>query len=149
MGRMDTIRYPARFFKDDDGDVGVVFAEMGGERIATHGREWAHAREMAREALTLMVEDRFEEGRPLPEPAPVPEGDGWEWVYPDPQVVLAYQIRRLRELKGLTQQQAAERMGIDYATYKRWEHPRKCNATIKTLDRIARVFGRRLDVAFR
>ena len=86
---------------------------------------------------------------PIDVPSPLPEGPGWEWVWPDPQVEVAFLIRDLRQRHGLTQKQAASLLEIPYTTYQRWENPDKCNATLKTLDRIAKAFGYDLEVAFR
>ncbi|WP_224984031.1 helix-turn-helix domain-containing protein [Geomonas agri] len=35
---------------------------------------------------------------------------------------------------------------IAYQVYQRLENPRKANPTIKTLEKIAKVFGRRVDL---
>jgi hypothetical protein len=39
-------------------------------------------------------------------------------------------------------------MGVSFSTYQRWEDPEKCNATVSTLERVARAFGRVLEVSF-
>lgn len=45
--------------------------------------------------------------------------------------------------------QAAEKIGVTFSTYQRWEDPKRCNPTVGTLERVAEAFGRRLEVAFR
>jgi transcriptional regulator with XRE-family HTH domain len=57
-------------------------------------------------------------------------------------------VRSERQKAGLTMQQAAARMGVSFSTYQRWEDPEKCNATVSTLERVARAFGRVLEVSF-
>jgi antitoxin HicB len=54
---------------------------------------------------------------------------------------------RLRELRGeQSPSQAAQRLGLSYQAYQRLENPRKSNPTIKTLERIARIYGRELNL---
>lgn len=62
---------------------------------------------------------------------------------------VAKMIRAERQAAGLTMQQAAERIGVTFSTYQRWEDPRRCNATLATLERVAGAFGRRVEVRFR
>ena len=42
----------------------------------------------------------------------------------------------------------ARELNIAYQVYQRLENPRKANPTIKTLEKIARVYGRRIEVGF-
>jgi len=39
-------------------------------------------------------------------------------------------------------------LGLSYQAYQRLENPRKANPTIKTLERIANVYGRDLKISF-
>lgn len=57
-------------------------------------------------------------------------------------------IRRERKRAGLTMQQAADRLGVSFLAYQRWEDLERCNATISTLDRIAEALGRQLQFGF-
>lgn len=105
---------------------------------------------MARDLVNGYIIACFNEGDPLDSaPAALPKGTGWEWVLPSPAIEVATLIRHLREEKGLSQQEAARLIGVPYTSYQRWEHPKKCNATMRTLSRIAEAFGRRLEVVFR
>ncbi len=65
------------------------------------------------------------------------------------QVEVTLTIRELRKQAGLSQKEAAEKLGVSQATYNRWEIPDACNATLKTLDKIDRIFNKRLKVAFK
>jgi antitoxin HicB len=52
---------------------------------------------------------------------------------------------RLRELRGeQSQTDIARKLG---QSYQRLENPRKANPTVKTLERIARVYGRELSIS--
>jgi len=53
---------------------------------------------------------------------------------------------RLREWRGNESQTAvAERLGIKYQSYQRLENPSKSNPTIKTLEKIAAIYGKKLE----
>lgn len=151
--RIEQIAYPARIYQDPEDPSGGWVAHFPGlgsrAGIATQGDTKQQARANAREALTLYLEASFERGWELPEPELLTRSeDGWELVEPEPTAEVALLIRRLRHQVGLTQLQAAERIGVPATTYSRWEHPARCNATIKTLDRVAEAFGRRVEIRF-
>jgi antitoxin HicB len=58
----------------------------------------------------------------------------------DPQVAFAFMVRYCRLKHGLTQQQAAKRMGFDTIySYQRLEG-RRCNPSLKIISRIKQVF---------
>jgi antitoxin HicB len=61
-------------------------------------------------------------------------------------IVVALQLRRLRG--SMSQIEIANRLGLSYQTYQRLENPRKSNPTVKTLERIARVFNKNINVQF-
>ena len=151
--RIERVAYPARIYQDPEDPKGgwvAHFPDLGSRAgIATQGDTREEARDSAREALTLFLEASVARGWELPPPRPLPRGEGWENVEPEPTAEVALLIRRLRIQMGLTQMEAAERIGVPATTYSRWEHPAKCNATIKTLDRVAHAFGRVLEVSFR
>jgi antitoxin HicB len=53
----------------------------------------------------------------------------------------------LRQLRGDTpQSEIATKLGLTYQAYQRLENPRKANPSIKTLERVALVFGKRLEI---
>jgi len=150
---VDRLRYPARFYHDPEDPEGFTVwipdINSNGIGICTQGDTLEEAHEMARDALTGCLLAKHDMRAPIDEPGPLPEGPEWEWVYPEPQVEVALLIRNLRQRNNMTQKQAAALLDIPYTTYQRWENPDKCNATLKTLDRIARAFGCDLDVSFR
>ncbi len=53
---------------------------------------------------------------------------------------LANQLRRLRKKHNLTQEQVAERSGLDVRYYQRIESRRPNAVKIDTLDRLAKAF---------
>jgi antitoxin HicB len=55
---------------------------------------------------------------------------------------------RLRELRGeQSQTNIAQKLGLSYQSYQRLENPRKANPAVKTLEKIARVYGRELSIS--
>lgn len=140
------LRYKVRYYQEE----GWWMAEIPdvARGTVTQGKTLQEARHMARDAVTMLLLSQHSHGEPLDAPS---EGDlpqGWEWVYPGARLELAWMIRRERKSAGLTMQQAADRLGVSFSAYQRWEDPERCNATISTLDRIAEALGRQLQFGF-
>ncbi len=57
-------------------------------------------------------------------------------------------LRKIRDGLKMNQVEAAKKLGISYQAYQRLENPSKCNPTIKTLERVAKVFQKQLLVEF-
>ncbi len=140
------LRYKVRYFQEDDGWLAEVPDIAGGQM--TQGETLEEARRMAGDLVTTMLLARIDAGEELDLPTKGRLPAGWEWVYPDARIEVALMVRSERQKAGLTMQQAAARMGVKFATYQRWEDPERCNATISTLERVARAFGRVLEVRF-
>jgi antitoxin HicB len=141
------LRYKVRYFQEDDWWLAEVPDIAGGQM--TQGETLEEARHMASDLVTTMLLVRIDAGEELDPPTEGRLPSGWEWVYPDARIEVAMMVRSERQKAGLTMQQAAARMGVKFATYQRWEDPEKCNATISTLERVARAFGRVLEVRFK
>jgi antitoxin HicB len=95
---------------------------------------------MAKEALDGCLEADISLGNAIPKPAfkkghPITVAN---------HITVALQLRELRG--GQSQTEIAQKLGLSYQAYQRLENPRKSNPTIKTLERIAHVFGRELNV---
>ena len=109
--------------------------------VVTCGFTREHALEMAKEALEGCLESDISRGMSIPPPA-------YKKGHP---VSVASHIAislRLRELRGeQSQTEIANKLGLSYQAYQRLENPRKANPTIKTLEKIARVYGRELSIA--
>ena len=123
-----------------DGDMFLVdFPDM--PNVLTYGLSQDHALEMAKEALEAILEVEISKGMPICPPS-------YKKGHP---VSVASHIAlslRLRELRGeQTQTEIANKLGLSYQAYQRLENPRKANPTVKTLEKIARVYGRELRIA--
>ncbi len=136
---MELFGYPAVFYQEDGDEAWLV--KFPGLDLVTWGETLEHAREMAREALSCHLQD----DEPIQERAPQ---EGEELVHPDLPIALALTIRKMRKASSLSQTEAARRAGVSQAVWSRWEDPGRCNATAETIEKIARAFGRRVEMSF-
>ncbi|MCL2410059.1 MAG: type II toxin-antitoxin system HicB family antitoxin [Treponema sp.] len=123
-----------------NGDIFLVdFPDM--PNVLTYGVSHDHALEMAKEALEAILEVEISKGMSIRPPA-------YKKGYP---ISVASHITislRLRELRGgQSQTDIAQKLGLSYQAYQRLENPRKANPTVKTLEKIARVYGQELSIA--
>ena len=108
--------------------------------IVTCGFSRDEALAMAKEALDGCLEADISLGNIVPKPSfrkghPISVAN---------HIAVAMQLRELRGDQSQTD--IAKKLGLSYQAYQRLENPRKSNPTIKTLERIANVFGRELNV---
>lgn len=140
------MEYFARVFKDkESGDFVVSFPDL--PNINTCGFTLDHALEMASEALNVVLEMDFERGYDAPPPRNFAGKKNMHPIVVEPHIALSYEMKKLR--KGQTQGELASKLGISYQAYQKLENPRKCNPTIKTLEKIGAALGKRLVVTFR
>jgi antitoxin HicB len=115
--------------------------------INTYGTSLDKALINAREALNGALESDFERGYRLPEPLDFTGKRGYHPIRLLPHIEIAYELKKLRN--GHSQSEIARRLGITYQAYQKLENPRKCNPTVKTLEKIGAVLGKDLVVSFR
>ncbi|MDR1398558.1 MAG: type II toxin-antitoxin system HicB family antitoxin [Treponema sp.] len=125
---------------EQEGDMFIAqFPDM--PNIQTFGNTHEEALTMAQEALESCLESDITRGLSIPQPA-------YKKGYPVPVANHIALSLRLRELRGeQSQTDIARKLGISYQAYQRLENPRKANPTIKTLERIARMYGRELNIS--
>ena len=125
---------------EKDGDMLIVqFPDM--PNIQTFGNNLEEALAMAKEALDVCLESDISRNIPIPPPA-------YKEGYPIPVASHIVLSLRLRELRGeQSQTDIAKKLGLSYQSYQRLENPRKANPTVKTLEKIARVYGRELTIS--
>ena len=136
------LTYPAHIVKDDDTYL-VSFPDL--ENVFTYGSSIEKALSNAEEALNGCLESDFERNFAIPDPS---LGDSPE-VYRiavAPNISVAIMLRKLRADRS--QIEIARKLHISYQVYQRLENPRKANPTIKTLEKVARVYGKRVDLSF-
>jgi antitoxin HicB len=134
--------YYAKIIKQD-GAFLVSFPDLA--NINTYGETMEDALKNAAEALNGALEVDFERGYTLPE-ARVRHRRNMHPVEVLPHIEIAYTLRQLRN--GYSQAQIAKRLGISPQAYQKLENPRKCNPTVKTLEKISDVLNKKLEVCF-
>jgi len=136
------LHYPA-IIKKTAGSYLVSFVDF--ESINTFGATLEQALANAEDALNGCLESDFERGFTIPAPS---EKRG-RTVHPipvRPHIAVAIMLRKMRA--GHSQQEIARRLNISFQVYQRLENPRKANPTIKTLEKIARAYGKHVALSF-
>ena len=123
----------------------VEFVDLPG--CLTEGATLEEAKHNAREALTGYLSSMFDRALKIPMPSAL-RGKNIYDIEPEPEVAVPILLKRLRDTKKLTQGDIAKALGISYQAYQRIEKPGKSNPTIKTLERIAKVFDKDLRLEF-
>jgi antitoxin HicB len=125
---------------EKEGDEYIAqFPDM--PNVVTCGFTHEEALAMAKEALEGCLEVDISHGNEIPLPS-------YSKGYPIPvasHIALSLKLRELRG--GQSQTNIAEKLGLSYQAYQRLENPRKANPTVKTLEKIARVYGRELSIS--
>jgi antitoxin HicB len=127
------MQYFCKIEKEDNEYI-AQFPDMA--NVVTCGFSLDEALYMAKDALNGCLATDLEQGMEIPPPK-YTEGYPIEVV---PHVAFAIRLRQLRGKE--TQGAAANRLGIQYKAYQRLEDPAKANPTIKTLEKIAGVYGK-------
>ena len=130
--------------KKSNGAYLIEFPDI--PNINTYGETITDALNNAKEALNGCLESDFERGFKLPKPGEKTHRNGYA-IEVEPHICLAYQLRKIRN--GVSQSEIAKKLGISYQAYQKLENPRKCNPTIKTLEKISEVFGKNLVISLR
>ncbi len=130
--------------KKSNGAYLVEFPDI--PSINTYGETIEDALKNAKEALNGCLESDFERGFQLPK-STTKETKNTCAIEVEPHIALAYQLRKVRN--GLSQSEIAKKLGISYQAYQKLENPRKCNPTVKTLEKISEVFGKSLVIALK
>lgn len=123
----------------------VEFPDLPG--CLTEGDTLDAAKQNAKEALTGYLSSIFERNLKIPDPSALKGRNIYE-IEPEPEVAVPILLKRLRETRKLTQGDIAKVLGISYQAYQRLEKPGKSNPTIKTLERLAKVYNKDLRLEF-
>lgn len=135
--------YYALIEKEED-YLNVSFPQF--QNINTYGETIEEAINNAEEALNGCIESDFERGFEIPKPQKY-EGKDYYKILIRPHIGIAFQLRKIRDKRS--QIELAKELGISYQAYQRLENPRRCNPTIKTLEKIAKIFKKDLEIAIR
>jgi antitoxin HicB len=125
---------------DEAPGVTVEFPDF--PNVLTLGETKDEALFNAGEALNGALASDVSRGFELP--ASSGPGPGLYPVEVEPHVLIAAELRRLRG--NAPQSEIARRLDLSYQAYQRLENPNKGNPTVRTLEKVARAFGKRLQV---
>lgn len=134
------ITYRAKLTKEG-GAYLASFPEF--PNVHTFGKTIKEALACAAEALNGAIESDFERGFELPEPKPH-RGKAYYDVVVGPHIEIAYRLRMLRQDRSQTE--IARQLNVSYQAYQKLENPRRCNPTIKTLEKIGQAFGKQVKI---
>jgi antitoxin HicB len=135
------ITYPAKFKKDGNA-ITVQFIDF--KDIYTYGDNVDHAKAMAAEVLTVMLEVKLEKNQNIPAPSN-PKGKDVHYIAPDATVQAALLFRLNKDAHKLSD--IARAMGTSWAAVQRLEDPKHA-PNIKTLEKAAAALGKRLVLSF-
>jgi len=136
------IQYQAKIYKDGD-SYSVEFPDLPG--CFSMGRDLEEAKEMAKEALSLYLEEAKNPKWEIPKPK-TRRGEQYHWIQPSFDVAIAILIRHARLKHGLTQAELAKRVGITTQQLQKLETPGKSNPTVKTLSAISDALEESLNI---
>jgi antitoxin HicB len=128
--------YPAIFHPDEKG-YWVEFPDLPG--CVTEGETLEEAKEMAKEALSAMLESLDSRKMSIPIPSQI-KGKNIRYIEPELNIAFAISLKQEREKMGLTQKQVAEKANMTWTFYQRIENPRKSNPTLSTIAKLRKVF---------
>jgi antitoxin HicB len=136
------LTYPANIVKEDETFL-VTFPDL--DNVVTFGATIEEAIQNAEDALNGCLASDFERNFSIPEPSII-TGEDIQTITVAPHVAVAIMLRKLRA--DASQVEIARKLNIAYQVYQRLENPRKANPTLKTLEKIARVFGKHVELGF-
>lgn len=139
---MTMLQYPATI-KKTSGSYLVSFFDFAA--INTWGETLERALANAEEALNGCLESDFERGFNLPEPSQH-KGRSVHYIPVRPHIAVALMLRKMRA--GRSQREIARKLDISFQVYQRLENPRRSNPTVKTLEKVARVYGKHVALGF-
>jgi antitoxin HicB len=134
------MEYSCRLTKEG-GLLGVEFPDL--PNVITVGRTRGEAIAKAGEALNAALASDVARGFALPRPSHK-KGRGLVPIEVEAHIVVANELRLLRGERS--QSEIAALLGLSYQAYQRLENPTKSNPTIKTLERVAKALGKRLEI---
>ena len=139
---MKEFAYPAVIrYRRSDKAYTVEFPDLPG--CITFGETLAEAKAKAEEALSGYLASIFDRRFKIPIPSKI-KGKYVYPILPEAGVLVPILLRSIREELDLNQIEAAKRLRISYQSYQKLENPNKANPTLKTLQKVARAFGKRL-----
>lgn len=137
MTGKEMIAYPAKIDREDNSYI-VEFPDLPG--CLTCGDTLEEAKENAREALSGYLESIDLRKIKIPRPSFNKEKNV-HYIKPERRVAFAVWLKLKRAEKNLTQKKVAELLQVNFQAYQKYENPKTANPTLKTIEKIERVFN--------
>ncbi|MCD4784984.1 MAG: helix-turn-helix domain-containing protein [Candidatus Eremiobacteraeota bacterium] len=145
------MKYPAKFEKeileDHDNMTAYSLQFIDFPDAITQGESLEELVEMGQDVLSMVIESMIEDNEEVPLPSKV-EGEDILHITPYPEIEIPLVLKNMRKEAGLTQKQVAEKLRIPWQTYQKIERAKKSNITLRTLFKLARAFGKKLEIGF-
>ena len=135
------LEYPYTLEAQKGGGFLVQFVDL--EEAFTEGATEEEATFNAAEVLSLVLEQRMEDGQPIPQPS---VRKGRPLACPQASVQAALLVRNAREAQGKSLADLARALHTSWPAAQRLEQAGS-NPTLKQLERAAAALGKRLVVA--
>jgi antitoxin HicB len=127
------VKYPVRLIPEPKEGFTAIFPDLEG--CVTYGESLSKAIEMNGYLESL-------DSRSLTVPEPSFSSSPDTYLIPvEMRIAFAIRLKQERKKRGISQQDLAKRMGMDWKQYQRIENPRKTNPTLATIDRIQQALG--------
>ena len=137
------LKYKAKLERDYSGFT-VSLPDLPG--CFSYGETIEEAKSNIIESLDLYLEEANDPKWPLPRPLNH-KGEDFCWITPSPEVAIPLMIREARKSMKISQQRAADLLGMKLQTYQKLEYLRKSNPTAMTLLKIAGAFGTKFELS--
>ncbi|MCX6117828.1 MAG: type II toxin-antitoxin system HicB family antitoxin [Proteobacteria bacterium] len=107
----------------------------------TQGKTLDDLKENMREALNLYLDEPSNSKAEFAPPMKIVKGRNIVAVSVDPKIAFAHNLRHFRTSRGLTQKEAAQRLGFkNLFSYQRLEFSKTANPELMTLAKIKELF---------
>jgi predicted RNase H-like HicB family nuclease len=137
------MEYFCRVEKDEDAFM-ASFPDYPG--VFSDGRTFEEALENGRSALNEVIGVSLKQGKAVPVAVDRSGEQGLSAVSVDIEKEVALTLRALRGSQ--TQTEIANRVSMPYQNYQRLERSVSGNISIKTLQRVASAFGKKVEIVF-
>ena len=124
------------------GDDKCWYVEAPGfyEGILTDGKTLEHAKEMASEAVSGLIETYTEQNISYSIPPMINKPDCYA-IPLEPGLAFALWMRNCRKSRNMTLAEMSAQMGVKYQVCQKLENPRTANPTLKTIRKMEQIFG--------
>ena len=145
------MKYPAKFekerLKEHNNKTVYSLQFIDFPDAVTQGETLEELEEMGQDVLSMVIESMIEDNEEIPMPSDF-KGEDILQIAPYPEIEIPVVLKKMRKEAGLTQKEIAKKLELPWQTYQKIERAKKSNITLKTLNKLAKAFGKRLEIGF-